>query len=192
MRISVTGTSTERSSARTAARGFSLLELLVVVALIGIFAGMVVLSMGVVGSDREVERETLRLRSLLGLLREEALMQTRDYGVLFTAAGYRFYIYDYVQQLWVEPADDELLAQRDLPEALNLALAVEERDLVLAPGFDRLEDDEEPQPQVMILSSGELTPFTAELARDFTNGRFVLTVGIDGKMEISEDDFDAL
>jgi general secretion pathway protein H len=153
---------------------------------------MVVLSMGVVGSDREVERETLRLRSLLGLLREEALMQTRDYGVLFTAAGYRFYIYDYVQQLWVEPADDELLAQRDLPEALNLALAVEERDLVLAPGFDRLEDDEEPQPQVMILSSGELTPFTAELARDFTNGRFVLTVGIDGKMEISEDDFDAL
>ena len=190
MRISATGIWTEGSCPRARAYGFSLLELLVVVALIGIVAGTVVLSMGVVGSDREVEQETRRLRSLLDLLREEALMQTRDYGVLFTAAGYRFYIYDYVQQLWVEPPDDELLAQRDLPEALNLALTVEERDVVLTPSFDRLEDDE-PQPQIMILSSGELTPFSAEFARDFTDGRFVLTVGIDGKMEVSEDDYDS-
>lgn len=184
MRISATGI-----SIKPQARGFSLLELLVVVAIIGIFVGMVVLSMRVVGSDREVEQEMLRLRSLLDLLREEALMQTRDYGVLFTAAGYRFYVYDYVQQLWVEPPDDELLAQHELAEALNLALTVEDRDLVLAPSFDRLET-EEPEPQIMVLSSGELTPFTAELSRDFTDGRFVLEVGIDGKMEITEDGYD--
>jgi general secretion pathway protein H len=151
---------------------------------------MVVLSMGVVGSDREIEREALRLRGLLDLLREEALMQTRDYGVLFTANGYRFYIYDYQQLLWVDPPNDELLRQHQIAESLNLSLLVEDRELVLAPGFEALDDDEA-EPQIMILSSGELTPFTAEVSRDLTPGRFTLSASFDGKIEITEDGFDA-
>ena len=85
------------TGARGACRGFSLLELLVVVVIIGLFAGAAVYSftMSIVGNDPQVEQETQRLRSLIDLLREEGLMQSRDYGVLFTETGYRFYIYDY-------------------------------------------------------------------------------------------------
>ena len=76
--------------ARIRAGGFSLIELLVVVFIIGLFAGAAVLSLNVVGDDRDLERETFRLRSLLDTLMDEAVLQTRDYGVLFTRSGYRF------------------------------------------------------------------------------------------------------
>jgi len=184
--------------------GFSLLELLVVVMIIGLIAGAAVLSMGVVGTDREIEREVIRLRTLLDLLREEAIMQSRDFAVLFAEDGYRFYIYDYQQLQWVDPVGDELLAARQLGEPIRLDLRVEDRDLVLEPevaavmsGADEEEEEEEeeeddgPEPQIMILSSGEMTPFEASFYRDLADGRFILTAELDGSFEVSEDGFDS-
>jgi general secretion pathway protein H len=193
MPTSATGTSISRASlsaggsAPASARGFSLLELLVVVTIIGIFAGAAVLSMGVVGSDRELEREALRLRSLVELLREEALLQGRDYGLLLGENRYRFYVYDHVQAMWVEPADDRLLRERELPEGLYFRARIEDRDLVLRRRFDDtvLED---PRPQVMILASGEITPFETIIARDGRPTRFTLTAELDGKLEVAEDE----
>jgi general secretion pathway protein H len=190
MRTSVIGISTSSIGARNAARGFSLLELMVVVAIIAIVAGALVLSFRIVGGDREVERETWRLRSLIDLLREEALMQSRDFGVLFAETGYRFYIYDYQQLAWVQPTDDRLLGEHSLRAPLNLSLTLEKRRLTLAPDFEG-QDIEDVEPQVMVLSSGEVTPFEAAVYRDFTDGHFTLTAGLDGTLEITEDGFES-
>jgi general secretion pathway protein H len=174
---------------RAGCRGFSLLELLVVVVIIGILAGAVVLSIGVVGNDRVIEQEVTRLRGLIELLREEALMQSRDFGVLFSETGYRFYVYDYQQQIWAQPTGDRLLAERSLPEPLNLALTLEERELRLEPTLDQ-QANEEPEPQIMILASGEVTPFQAAVFRSLTSGRFILTAELNGSLEVTEDGFD--
>jgi general secretion pathway protein H len=174
---------------RVRCRGFSLLELLVVVVIIGILAGAVVLSMNVVGNDRVVEREVSRLRSLIELLREEALMQSRDFGVLFSETGYRFYVYDYQHSLWVEPTGDRLLTEHALPERLSFALTLEERELALERTFE-LEANEEPEPQIMISSSGEVTPFQAAVSRDLASGRFVLKAELDGSVEVTEDGYE--
>lgn len=194
MPTSATGISISRAAPgmrlrrRAPSRGFSLLELLVVVTIIGIFAGVAVLSTGIVGSDRELEREVLRLRSLVELLREEALLQGRDYGVLLGENRYRFYIYDYAQSMWVEPEDDRLLRERELPEGVFFRVVMEDRDLVLERRFDDnvLED---PRPQVMILASGEITPFEAVLEREGRPAaRFRLTAELDGTLEVAEDE----
>jgi general secretion pathway protein H len=169
-------------------RGFSLLELLIVVTIIGIFIGAAVFSIGVVGRDREMEREMLRLSSLLELMREEALMQGRDYGVLFTRSGYRFYIYDYMQLQWVEPAEDNLMRPRLMPDGLSIALTMEGRDLVLRPDFE-IGAPDVPQPQIALFSSGEVTPFRVSLQRGFDPGRMILDLALDGTMERSEDGF---
>ena len=189
MPISETGTWTRRLSFRRYRGGFSLIELLVVVVIIGVFAGAAVLSLGAVGSDRELEREVFRLRTLLDLLHEEAVMQNRDYGVLFSESGYRFYIFDYERLLWFEPVDDRFLAPRQLEQPLSLGLALEDRDVTLDIEFEP-EALEEPAPQVTLLSSGEMTPFEVEFYRELNGGRFVLTAELDGSLAVSEVGFD--
>jgi len=188
MATSGTG-SCSRAPLRAAAGGFSLLELLVVVAIIGILAGAVVLSLGSLGNDREIREETDRLRSLLSLLHEESLMQTRDYGLLFTTTGYRFYIYDYVKLAWVEPLDDRLLQLYELHPKLTMGLVLDGRQVELPRDFKDMKL-EKPVPQVMLLSSGEVTPFTLEISREGRDGRFELTAAIDGKLDVKEEGFD--
>jgi len=169
--------------ARTRQRGFSLLEIMVVVTIIGIFIGVAVLSIDVTGRDRDSEQEMFRLKSLVDLLREESLLQGIDYGVLFTRTGYQFYFYDYEQRLWLQPNDDRLLAGRELPESLDLAVTVDDRLVVLAEPPD-LENGDTGEPQVMILSTGEMTPFEIEVFRDPLGPRYALSAEFDGEMEI--------
>jgi len=189
MATSVTGICS-RARPRAAARGFTLLELLVVVTIIGILVGAVVLSLGSLGYDREIEQETNRLRSLLSLLHEESLMQSRDYGVMFTATGYRFYIYDYNKLSWVEPLDDRLLELYHLRPQLNMALVLDGREVQLLRDFDD-QDVDKPDPQVLVLSSGELTPFTLEMSREGRDGRFALSGELDGTLKVEQAGFDA-
>lgn len=190
MPISATGIWTKRSPLRRYRGGFSFIELLVVVVIIAVFAGATILSVGTLGSDREIDREVFRLRTLLELLREEAVMQNRSYGVLFSETGYRFYIYDPQRLLWFEPIDDRFLRERLLQEPLSLGLRLEDRDITLDREFDP-EALEAPEPQVVLLASGEMTPFEAAFYRDLNGGRILLSAALDGTLEVSELGFDA-
>jgi general secretion pathway protein H len=169
-----------------AARGFSLLELLVVVTIIGIFAAAAILSMGIIGQDRFIEREAIRLRTLVELLQEEALMESRDYGIWFNASGYRFYVFDYERALWMQAAQDRILGSHDLADGLSLTLAVEDRDIRLPVSLDTRSEDP-PEPQIIILSSGELTPFEIHFLRPPSETGISLTAQLDGRLEMVAD-----
>jgi general secretion pathway protein H len=163
--------------------GFTLIEMLVVVAIIAVFIGAALLSIDISGQDRQSEQEVVRLKSLLELLREESLLQGLDYGVHFNRGGYQFYYYDYQQREWLLPLDDGLLAERRIPELLEMSVTVDDRSLVLEAAPD-LDDGETAVPQVFVLSSGEMTPFTVDLYRDISGSHFTLTAEFNGAMEI--------
>lgn len=164
-------------------RGFTLLELLVVVVLLAILSTAAVLSVGNLGDDRELEEESARLLRLLRLADEEAIMDGRDYGLYFEDSRYRFLRYTQETLDW-QPVGDDVFRERQLPDGLWLSLVVEDREVELGV----TDDSESVEPHVVILSSGEMTPFELSLGREFGERRTVIEGLPNGTIELTEID----
>ena len=160
--------------------GFTLIEIMVVVVIIGVVAALMVLSFTLTGRDRELEKESDRLFALFTYAREQAELQTREYGVLFQDDGYEFLSYDVRRAIWRSVPDDEALVARRLPEGLGVKLTVEARPVVLT----RPKDARDKTPQVMIFSNGDLTSFAATLERE--GGLRSVTVTQDDQGQVIE------
>jgi general secretion pathway protein H len=145
-----------------AAAGFTLVEILVVVVIIAVLAAGMVLSVTLTGRDRELETESDRLQALFTYAREQAELQTREYGVMFQDDGYEFLTYDTRRAAWRTVFEDDALSARHLPDGLGVKLIVEGRPVVLT----RPKDAKDKTPQVMIFSNGDLTAFGATLERE--------------------------
>ncbi len=150
--------------------GFTLIELLVVIVILGSLVGLAVLSMGSASSSREVRDEAQRLATLIGLMVDEAVLDSREYGLLISKDGYRVMHYDEADARWRDAGDGKA---HQAPEWMQLELELDGSPLKLVAPVKReddpigLSDDEDRerrraprvQPQLLILSSGELSPF---------------------------------
>ena len=143
-------------------RGFTLVEILVVVTIIAVVTAGIVLSVSVTGRDRDLERESDRLLALFNYVREQAELQTREYGIMFQDDGYEFLTYDTRRDSWRSVFEDDALRARRLPDGLGFRLSVDARPVVL----NRPKDAKDKTPQVMIFSNGDLSTFTATLERE--------------------------
>ncbi|WP_043243345.1 type II secretion system minor pseudopilin GspH [Pseudomonas solani] len=149
--------------------GFTLIELLVVLVIIGCLVGLAVLSTGVAGPSRELNNEAERLAGLIGVLVDEAVLDNREYGLRLDADGYRVLRFDEAKARWQEVGEEN----HKLPAWAELKFELEGAALALpSPVAD---DDEKPKeqlraPQLLILSSGELSPFRLELGERRKDG----------------------
>ena len=195
-------------SARYPRSGFTLIELLVVIVIVGIVSAVVMLSAGLLGSaDRELAEEARRLEALVELAEDEALMQGRDFGLELLQSGYRFVEHDPQSRQWFELAGDELLRPRQLEEGLSLTLFLEDRRIELesraadiGSGGDGDEEDGKKKarnerdgendyaPHVLILSSGDVTPFHLNILRESDGAEVVLATNPAGELEVRTDE----
>jgi general secretion pathway protein H len=164
MPTSATGTWNSPTSLQ---RGFTLIEIMVVMLIVGIMVAGTVLSIGLAGGDRELDNERDRILGLTDYMREQASLQSREFGMRCFEGGYEFLVYtlDLASGtfVWRRVDDDRLMRARHLPRGMELELAVDGRKLKL-PAEDVKAD--ELVPQVLLFSTGEMNLFELTLRRE--------------------------
>jgi general secretion pathway protein H len=155
-------------------RGFTMIEMLVVILIIGIIVNLVAVNLGGNRSLDQLETEVQRFRSLTELALEEALLRTEIIGIEVEDDAYRFM--RRADKTW-ETIDDNLFRDRNLPESLRLKLATEATTTYGSKQTDKT-------PDIILLPSGELTPFELVFSSSVIDDRFRITGEATGKLSL--------
>ena len=160
--------STTRPGTRAPSSGFTLIEIMIVVFIVGLMASAAVIVFGGERRDTQLDQEAERVNALLDYVREQAELQTRDYGFRIHRTSYQFVVFDPLRNEWRLAMEDDALRERNLPEGLLPELIVEGRPVVLDSRWPKIDDF---KPQVMIFGNGDISSFELALLRDGTQNR---------------------
>jgi general secretion pathway protein H len=152
------------------ARGFSLIEIMVVVVIIGLMSAAVIINFTGKSRDTQLETEAERLDALFGYVREQAELQTRDYGFRVNDKTYSFVVFDVLGNQWRPVEEDDSLREREFPEGIQPIVTVEGRGIVLDVK-KRDTDLEDYSPDILIFANGDLSSFDVSLQREGSKDR---------------------
>jgi prepilin-type N-terminal cleavage/methylation domain-containing protein len=151
-------------------RGFTLWELLIVVAIVAITLSMMQFSMGLGGENRELKRVGKDLGKLFHLLNQEAVFEGRNYAISVQENG--FVVLEFDGSAWA-PADDSFFTRIKMDESQSSELIIEDKVIDISKKT-------QPDPHILILSSGEMTPFEWRIRDQYSKNGIVLQGNIVG------------
>jgi general secretion pathway protein H len=167
-------------------RGFTLLEIILVLALMGLVVSIISFNVFSADPKKGVEEETRRLQVLFDMASDYAVLNQKQLGLRIDdeAISYEFVTLD-EENKWVPIDSQPIFALKELPEFYALELFLDDLawqsddSLFDTRVFDEQlsvsdesveigneEDIEPPPPQILILSSGEHTPFELRILYD--------------------------
>jgi general secretion pathway protein H len=170
-------------------KGFTLVEILVVVVIMAVVIALAVLSIGVTGRDTQLDEESRRIEGLVDILHERALLEGRDFGLRILPDGYEFAVYDADRDRWLTMNDEQEFRHRTLPKGVSFKLTLDSVEVVLKPvERDALNDQPPPSPQLAISASGDGTPFKLTLTREATQANASINGDAFGKTTLASSD----
>ena len=172
-----------RFTASRRARGFTLIEVLVVLVIVGVVTATLMLAAGGSGA-RELENAAQRSRGLIALACERAVLTGRDLGFAPTRTGLRF---GYFQAEGWRPLGDEgndELRARPWGAGVEVQAQREGEPMELPDGAPA-------QADFACFSSGELTPFRFDFRRADVAEVWTLQGALDGSVTLTTRDDDA-
>jgi general secretion pathway protein H len=158
-------------------RGFTLIEILVVILIISIITSVGVMSIGR-NENKEVEKFANELTQLVSLAERQAMLQPNTLGLQLSQQSFQFSSLQNKQadtkQEWV-PLQDSMLGKRNIPDNIELRVDV---------GHTQSNDDEKEKtlPQVIISSNGDITPFNIYVGLKGQKPRYLVSCDASGQV----------
>ena len=164
-------------------KGFTLLELMLVIALIGMAMGAIVVVINPSDGRKDLHKEAQHFQSLLKLIVDEAIFKHQEIGIKVYDDHLEFLSFDEQSQSWqafsASKQKSKDFVDYKYPAYIELTLEMEDAEVFLNPkfdeletkiasidplkGFDEIEEEEEKvEPDIYIFSSGEITAFEFE------------------------------
>ncbi len=183
-------TITNKAKTKQSLTGFTLIEVMVVIVLIGLMASAVQFTFNGNDPDKVLDKESQRFSAIFNTAAEYSMLNNIELGLMVEDNTYQFLAFD--GEAWVRTSDTPFLAPYTLPETVTIVLTLDDLPLDEPPLINvlheeneaselefsgsELDEEEKLIPQVYILSGGDLTPFTL---------RFQLTDRFDADSYIS-------
>jgi general secretion pathway protein H len=166
-------------------QGFTLIEIMVVLIIIGIGAGMVSLSIGDATRPQQTKSTARQLYGAMSLALEDAVFLNKQLGLRFDFSGkeeeiaysYQWLLYDPASKQW-SPIMAEGFEEQLFPDFIDLAIEIEGQTIIVGgdrkndalltveedkddTGEDSKKDKKKPllYPDLYFLSSGEMQNF---------------------------------
>jgi general secretion pathway protein H len=162
--------------------GFTLIEMLVVVVIIGIVISSVTLSIHTQDRGEQMETEMQRIQALLKMAREEAVMQDEDIALKVGENSYSFEVLG--EKGWEPITDDQIFRERKIVDGTELALKVDNLEINFGQQQAAAGEDKIPPPRIFILSSGEIMPFELILRTQDQTLQYSLKADQDGTIKL--------
>lgn len=173
------------------ARGFTLLEVMLVLLLVGILASAVVINFSGNSPEQRLEKEVLRFSQVFQFIADSAQLRQQEWGLVVAAGQYAFVYYQADGWQWAQqPAAAKAYT---LPEGITLTVELEglpgeEQSLLSQLEWEYADEglatspeasSPPPLPQVFILSSGEVSPFRLTFSTEQSLSSVQVTLGTD-------------
>ena len=159
--------------------GFTLLEVMLVLLLMGLAAGYVVFNAVSVNQADRLAEQVKRLQVIVDMASDFAVLNQQELGIYIDEEKQSYEFRRLQDDEWVKVEENKFYASHVLPENMTMQLTLDglpwqtEEQLFDREIFDEqlsvrdarvsIGEDEEkapPPPQILIMSSGEITPFS--------------------------------
>lgn len=181
-------------------RGFTLMEVLLVVLLMGLAASAVTLTMQGTDQQQALDRVARQFMASTELVLDETVLSGHFIGIVIEKDRYEFVVYD--EGKWHPLQQDRLLAAREMQQGVQLDLILDglplsQEDEEQDSWFDEpliepsAEDKKKhPEPQVMLFPSGEMSAFELTFISEDAMGNELETVVVGdvlGRLRLGRD-----
>lgn len=140
---------------RKANLGFTMIEILVVMVVVGLLASLAIVNLGGGSEQRQLSSQVRELYVLMQTASDQAILNNQELGLSITEEGYRFMVFNELEDRWQGQAE-RLFQAREFPPWISVTLFADD-------DLPRLvSDDAAERPDVVFYSSGETTPFELE------------------------------